>query len=87
MNIRNGIEIIPFGHDRWFPLTARNFLAYNKHIREAWRLTSCTKEIEIDTHEFEQKIVVKSIFGQDKPFTFLPAFLNQIQQIKPIFEI
>ncbi|MBN2764795.1 MAG: DUF4249 domain-containing protein [Paludibacteraceae bacterium] len=35
---------------------------------------SCTKEIEIDTRGFEKKLVVNSVFRQDKPFFFRFSF-------------
>lgn len=33
-------------------------------------LTSCTKEIEIDTRGFKKQLVVNSLFHQKKPFSF-----------------
>lgn len=40
-------------------------------------LTSCTKEIEIDTLGFESKIVVNSLFTPEKPFKFHFSYTTQ----------
>lgn len=46
---------------------------------------SCTKEIEIDTHEFERKIVVNSLFTPDKPFEFRFSYTIQPNELLPTF--
>ena len=47
--------------------------------------TSCTKEIEIDTHGFERKIVVNSLFTPDKPFEFRFSYTIQPNELLPTF--
>lgn len=46
---------------------------------------SCTKEIEIDTHEFERKIVVNSLFTPDKPFEFRFSYTIEPNELLPTF--
>lgn len=48
-------------------------------------LISCTKEIEIDTIEFERKIVVNSLFTPGKPFEFRFSYTIQPNQLLPTF--
>jgi len=46
---------------------------------------SCTKEIEIDTLEFERKIVVNSLFTPNKPFEFRFSYTIHPNESLPTF--